>query len=125
MNFDGVARGNSGLAGARCIIRNDKGKCIWALARNVGIASSNEVEFEALAGGLKLCISKGINNIDIEGDSLLCINTVTKNDIQNWKLKKWMKITQEDIKGLDIVSISHVYGEANCIANKLANMGMN
>lgn len=79
LNFDGAAKGNLGPGGARCIIRNDKGECIWALSRTLGVTINNEAEIEARARGLWLCLEKGIRNVDIEGDSQYASISLAKN----------------------------------------------
>lgn len=57
--------------------------------------------------------------VDTKGDSLTCINAVNKNDIQSWKLNKWLAIIKNLLNSLDHYSTSHTYREANRVADRL------
>ncbi|XP_057815560.2 uncharacterized protein LOC131029183 [Cryptomeria japonica] len=121
LNFDGAAKGNPGQAGTGCIIRDHNGDCVWAISRKIGSDTNNEVEMEAITMGLQLCRAKGIGNIDIEGDSQLCIQAAIKKEIHNWNLKGWLQKIGELLNELKEYSLSHVYREANIFADRLAN----
>ena len=69
LNFDGVARGNPGIAGIGCIINDDRDRWIGKLASPLPLSTNNSAELEAVDKGLQLCISLGVSKVIIEGDS--------------------------------------------------------
>lgn len=124
LSFDGVAKGNSSLASVGCIIRNERGKFVWELSRKLGVATNNEAEMEDLICGLWLCLEKGIRDVDIEGDSHICINTIRKQSTHNWKLKPWIKKIWQCLDRLGVFLITHVYRESNKDVDQLENKGV-
>ena len=69
LNTDGSALGSPGLAGGGGIIRGCHGDWISGFARSIGFTTSFAAEFWALRDGLKLCLSLGINALEVEVDA--------------------------------------------------------
>ncbi|KAH9323479.1 hypothetical protein KI387_018118, partial [Taxus chinensis] len=86
--------------------------------------SNNTAEYEALIHGLHWARKKGINILQVFGDSELIVNQVkgqhaTKNGLlKNYKNRVWDLI--EDFKDFNIVSIPRKKNEA---ADRLAAVG--
>lgn len=68
LNFDGMARGNLGIAGIGCIINDEEGRWVAKLASPLPPTSNNLAELEALEKGVQLCQKLGLSRISIEGD---------------------------------------------------------
>ena len=61
------------------IVRDSKGRMLLTYSGQLGKASNNIVEVMALYWGLKLVISVGRINVEIEGDSKIIIEIVKGN----------------------------------------------
>ncbi|GLJ28575.1 hypothetical protein SUGI_0562870 [Cryptomeria japonica] len=75
----------------------------------------------ALALSLELCINKSIGPLEIEGDSLICVQVVSMGKVTNWKLDIWVIIIKRLMREVGEYSLSHVYREVNYFADCLAN----
>ncbi|XP_057820526.2 uncharacterized protein LOC131033335 [Cryptomeria japonica] len=124
LNFDGAAQGNPGEAGFGAIVRNCQGKCVAAAHGYICTATNNKAELIRLRRGLILCRDKDFSNVDIEGDSQLVINAISKGQIANWKLKQWIPGIQNLINLLLDYAIAHNYRKGNRAADWLANEGV-
>ncbi|GLJ25781.1 hypothetical protein SUGI_0493620 [Cryptomeria japonica] len=125
LNFYGATKGNSGIGRAGYIIQDLKGAFIWVASKKLTCCTNNTTECEALTLGIKLCLKLGIDEVEIEGNSLLCIRPITMCECQSWYLGKWIELIKISIKKLRNYSIQHIYQEtnyaANCIANQVVN----
>lgn len=54
LNYDGVAKGNPGVASFGEVFKNSKGEIIWLYAGSLGKATNNAVELHALEHGLDI-----------------------------------------------------------------------
>ena len=73
---DGASRSNPGDASIGVSISLD-GKEIHTISREIGIATNNEAEYQALLDGLNYCIENSINEVDVFLDSKLVIEQVS------------------------------------------------
>jgi ribonuclease HI len=127
IKFDGGSRGNPGISGAGAVIYED-GVEVACVSIFVGSNSTNnEAEYTGLIEGLKLAVFFGYKNIDVEGDSMLVINQVTKM----WKCKSInLKPLMEEVlklsskKNFDSITFTHTYRRYNIRADELANKAM-
>jgi len=96
---DGGARGNPGPAAIAFIALNDKGECVKADSRFIGLHTNNQAEYEALIMALKFAS-------DVEAQEAVChldSELVTKQlngeyTVKNFELKKlWRKV--QEFKG--------------------------
>ena len=67
-NFDGSVMVGSIVA--RGVLKNSMGELVVSYTRNLGGASINEVEVLALSWGLIIARARGINRLEIKGDSM-------------------------------------------------------
>lgn len=65
--------GNSGKAGGGGIIWDQNGKWVTGFLRSIGITTNVEVALWALRDGLKLCIVKNIQAIEVELDAKVVV----------------------------------------------------
>ncbi|CAN1811144.1 Putative ribonuclease H protein At1g65750 [Linum perenne] len=120
----GLARISSTCATAiGGLIRTDKGKFVRAFCANIGDCSITRAELKAIVEGLKLAWSLGLRKVAVQSDSRAAVSILQKGvgmqhqhkalvaEFANLSSREWE------------VNLSHVYREANCAADHLANLG--
>ena len=121
---DGASRSNPGDASIGVSISLD-GKEIHTISREIGIATNNEAEYQALLDGLNYCIENSINEVDVFLDSKLVIEQVNKNfKVKAKNLKEFNIQVENLIKEFKYIEFNHVYREDNKRADQLANMAL-
>ena len=121
---DGASRSNPGDASIGVSISLD-GKEIHTISREIGIATNNEAEYQALIDGLNYCIDNSINEVDVFLDSKLVIEQVNKNfKVKAKNLKEFNTQVENLIKEFKYIEFNHVYREDNKRADQLANMAL-
>ena len=121
---DGASRSNPGDASIGVSISLD-GKEIHTISREIGIATNNEAEYQALIDGLNYCIENSINEVDVFLDSKLVIEQVNKNyKVKAHNLKKFNSEVENMIKDFKYIKFNHVYREDNKRADQLANLAL-
>ena len=121
---DGASRSNPGDASIGVSISLD-GKEIHTISREIGIATNNEAEYQALIDGLNYCIENSINEVDVFLDSKLVIEQVKKNyKVKAHNLKEYNSQVENMIKEFKYIEFKHVYREDNKRADQLANMAL-
>jgi len=121
---DGASRSNPGDASIGVSISLD-GKEIHTISREIGIATNNEAEYQALIDGLNYCIENSINEVDVFLDSKLVIEQVNKNfKVKAKNLKEFNIQVENLIKEFKYIEFNHVYREDNKRADQLANMAL-
>jgi ribonuclease HI len=119
--FDGASRGNPGEAGAGACIVGDGGEIVWECAEYLGVKTNNEAEYTALLRLLAEARSRGLNELEIKGDSKLVVCQVSRQ----WKinlphLRKLAESAWQLMDGLD-VKLSWTPREGNKLADALSN----
>ncbi len=121
---DGASRSNPGDASIGVSISLD-GKEIHTISREIGIATNNEAEYQALLDGLNYCIENSINEVDVFLDSKLVVEQVNKNfKVKAQNLKEFNTQVENLIKEFKYIEFNHVYRENNKRADELANMAL-
>ncbi len=121
---DGASRSNPGDASIGVSISLD-GKEIHTISREIGIATNNEAEYQALIDGLNYCIDNSINEVDVFLDSKLVIEQVKKNyKVKAHNLKEYNSQVENMIKEFKYIEFKHVYREDNKRADQLANIAL-
>ncbi|MQM16434.1 hypothetical protein Taro_049392 [Colocasia esculenta] len=113
LNVDGAFKLTESGAGGGGILRDHRGTCVLAFAKNYqGVTSALAAEALALRDGLTNCCSKGFMDIMVETDSLNLVQIVTRQTPRPWELSCIIQdvvvITQK-LKA----QIKHVHREAN------------
>ncbi|XP_021824503.1 uncharacterized protein LOC110765645 [Prunus avium] len=105
------------------VIRNFDGHVLLAGAKNIGDNTILVAECMSLRDGLAYAIHRGWRNILVEGDSKLIIDCANQAADPPWSVCALMK----DIKLLsslcDALSFSHIYCEANFLADAVTGLG--
>jgi ribonuclease HI len=132
LNFDGVAKGNVGVAGMGGVIGDSGGNIIQLYAGSMGNSTNNATEFGALEIGLEILHRERMTNTIVEGDSTLVINTMKRLQNgtrvgkvqQHWHLAHSLQKIQEHLKNLNTVELCWVHRSVNDLADRLANEGL-
>jgi ribonuclease HI len=119
--FDGASRGNPGQAGAGACIVEDGGRVIWECAEYLGVKTNNEAEYTALLRLLAEARARGLNGLEIKGDSKLVVCQVNRQ----WKinlphLRTLAESAWRLMEGLG-VKLSWTPREGNKLADALSN----
>ncbi|ONI13791.1 hypothetical protein PRUPE_4G245300 [Prunus persica] len=85
INFDGSLMNSQGSIGF--VIRNCDGHVLLAGSNNVGENSINVAESIALWDGLAVAIERGWDQIVVEGDSKLVIDSILKKASPPWSIQ--------------------------------------
>jgi ribonuclease HI len=122
---DGAARGNPGEAGSGAVICDENGATVKELSRYLGRATNNVAEYEALLMGLEALLALGKKNIRVQSDSELMVRQLTgQYRVRDPKLKALHEQALSLLRRFDRYTVVHVRREANKLADKLANRGI-
>ncbi|HEY7556835.1 MAG TPA: ribonuclease HI family protein [Candidatus Binatia bacterium] len=122
---DGAARGNPGDAGCGAAICDEKGAVVKELSRYLGQATNNVAEYEALLLGLETLIAMGKKNIRVQSDSELLVRQLNGlYRVRDPKLQVLFGRVRSLLRHFDRCTIVHVRREANKLADRLANRGI-
>ncbi|CAN1142660.1 Putative ribonuclease H protein At1g65750 [Linum perenne] len=125
INTDGSVTQPNMLAAAGGILRDWQGRKVAVFAANLGSCSIMRAELRAAEFGLQLAWKLGFRKIHLQMDSKSAITSIqgkneedsrhwqTIRSIHNWLAKEWE------------VRVSHVFREANRVADLLAHHGHN
>ncbi|GAV91514.1 RVT_3 domain-containing protein, partial [Cephalotus follicularis] len=119
LNTDGSCIDNACAGGG--VVRDHTGMIILAFSSSFGIGNSVEAEAKSMHLGLRICLERGLSISFMELDSLFLVNCF--NDLWNppWAIEYILR----DCKNLipSHASVSHVFREANGLADRLAAHG--
>lgn len=129
LEFDGVARGNPGHAGAAAYLfdvtagPNGFKDCVWFDSEYLGHKTNNQAEYSAVILGLKECVRRQLPNVTVCGDSQLVIRQLTgEYAVKHKKLKPLHKIAMQLIAQLPSPpTFEWIPREKNKSADRLAN----
>ena len=126
LQFDGGSRGNPGpSAGGAVIYKNDLSNTneIWTGFKYVGDNKTNNyAEYYGLIIGLESAINLNINNLLVQGDSLLIINQVTKKwQVKSDSLKILYNIVNKLLTNFEHIRFEHIRRQYNKRSDSLVN----
>ncbi|CAN1177925.1 Putative ribonuclease H protein At1g65750 [Linum perenne] len=123
LNTDGSRISQSGATTIGGIIRDSTGKLVRAFCANVGNCSITRAELRAIVEGLKLAWSLGIKKVVIQSDSAAVVAMLQAGAHSVHKhvalVAEFLKIRARPWE----ISLTHIFREANCSADYLANLG--
>lgn len=124
-NIDGASRGNPGPASYAVVIRDQSGKAILALAKNIGRETNNVAEYYALLAALDYATSHNISALRIRSDSELLVRQMQgRYKVKSADLKPLHERASKMAKQLGYFAIEHVRRELNRDADTLANVAL-
>nr|XP_027060692.1 uncharacterized protein LOC113687227 [Coffea arabica] len=119
LNVDGSSLGNPGSSGAGGVFRDSGGNVLRGFSYFLGLRTNMEAEASALLEGMLL--STDFQSLQVEMDSQVLMAMVNGNGRVPWKL--WRTISRIQALALGRrITFSHVYREANGVADALANL---
>ncbi|CAN1182479.1 Putative ribonuclease H protein At1g65750, partial [Linum perenne] len=123
LNTDGSRICHSGHTAIGGLLRDERGGFVHAFCGNIGHCSITRAELRAVVEGLKLAWSLGIRRVAVQSDSRAAVNILQGElaasnqhatlvaDFRELRSRSWE------------ISLSHIFREANCAADHLANLG--
>ncbi|CAN1786030.1 Putative ribonuclease H protein At1g65750 [Linum perenne] len=122
LNTDGSRYTHSGSTAIGGLIRNDQGKFVHAFTANLGDCSITRAEICAIVQGMKLAWDLGIRKLLIQSDSTAAVAILLRDDTNHQHAILALEFQELKSRSWDI-TITHVFREANCGADYLANLG--
>ncbi|CAN1334386.1 Putative ribonuclease H protein At1g65750, partial [Linum perenne] len=123
LNTDGLRISHTGETSIGGLIRDEKGGYVCAFCANIGNCSITRAELKAIVEGLKLAWSQGIRRVVIQTDLRAAVSILQQED-GNTSQHAALVTEFRELRSREwVLSLSHVYREANCVADFLANLG--
>ncbi|CAN1171511.1 Putative ribonuclease H protein At1g65750, partial [Linum perenne] len=123
LNTDGSRISQSGATAIGGIIRDSAGALVRAFSANVGNCSITRAELRAIVEGLKLAWSLGIRKVAIQSDLTAAVAMLQASGSPTHRHAALVAEFQAIRARQWDVSIAHIFREANCCADFLANLG--
>eukprot|EP00253_Pinus_taeda_P001503 PITA_01503 len=132
LNIDGASKGNPGTADHGGVLRDNNGRIMFIFHGHLGKATNNMVELMAMEHCLEFLVQENYQNMIIEADSKLIINSVKRiswgmkpeKASRNWRLVQVFQWIHSHLQSLRTVSFAHVRRKANKMVDLLANQGV-
>jgi len=121
LNTDGASRGNPGLASAGGVLRDEEGAWRGGFALNIGVCSAPLAELWGVYYGLYIAWERRVTRLEIEVDSEIVVGLLKTGINEVHPLSFLVRLCHGFISRDWRVRISHVYREANRLADGLAN----
>lgn len=117
LNADGSSQNGVSMGGG--VLRDDMGRVLAIFSHFYGIGTNMMAEFLALRDGLELCKSLGIMQLDVESDSAIVVQTITRKYTNGWNIiyvrRQCLALWQETF------TIRHTYRQSNGVADRCAD----
>ena len=126
LRFDGGSRGNPGPSGCGAVIYHNNDE-IWSDYLFLGTKQTNNyAEYMGLIIGLEQALKMNIEEISVEGDSLLVINQLTnKFKCKSANLIELNEKASNLSKLFKNIQFNHILRNKNKRADELSNIAMN
>lgn len=121
LNTDGAVRGDHGMATAGGVLRGGDGCWGGGFAVNIGICSVPLAELWGVYYGLYIAWDRRITHLELEVDSELVVGFLQTGICDSHPLSFLVRLCYDFLAKDWTVRISHVYREANRLADELAN----
>ncbi|XP_073138423.1 uncharacterized protein [Henckelia pumila] len=119
LNSDGCSKGG-GESGIGGIIKDHLGNPILSYHDSIGVGTNTRAELCAILKGLQLCKLYNLFPLWLEVDSMVALSIIDV-DYTSWELSNIQTQIQQMIL-FSMVTKSHIYREANVVADELANI---
>jgi len=122
LKFDGCSKGNPGMAAAGAVLYKNETE-IWSGSKFLGYNETNNyAEYMGLIIGLSKAIEFNIEELAVQGDSMLIINQMNgKNKVRSSNISELHKLAMELKLKFAHIIFNHVYREDNKRADELCN----
>ncbi|CAN1238296.1 Putative ribonuclease H protein At1g65750 [Linum grandiflorum] len=122
MNTDGSVN-KDGSAAAGGVIRSTGGEVVAAYSSNLGRCSITRAEISGIVAGLEIAWDAGIRRLAIQTDSTCTVQILNSSDIGDHPHATLVMKFQELQQRAWRIELSHVFREANFLADAMANAG--
>jgi len=120
---DGASLGNPGLAAIGAIIKDEQGRLIARISQRIGQATNNQAEYRAIIAALRKAISLGARQVELNSDSELVVKQINGSyRVKKPALKPLYQKVKQLQDSLEGFSITHIPGQQNTEAHKLAHL---
>ena len=131
-NIDGASKGNPGTAGYGGVLRDEQGNVLCIFHSHLGKETNNMAELMAMEQCLDLLKQENRQNVIVEADSELIIDSVKRISwgskpekvSKNWRLIQGLQWIQTHLQSLNTTSFKHVRRLANKMTDLLSNQGV-
>lgn len=122
---DGASLGNPGLAAIGAIIKDEQGRLIARISQRIGQATNNQAEYKAIIAALQKAISLGARQVELNSDSELVVKQINASyRVKKPALKPLYQKVKQLQDSLEGFSITHIPGQQNTEAHKLAHLAL-
>ncbi|CAA7018347.1 unnamed protein product [Microthlaspi erraticum] len=121
LNTDGASHGNPGLATAGGVLRNGEGHWCGGFALNIGRCTAPMAELWGVYYGLCFAWEQRITRLEVEVDSLMVVGFLKTGIEDSHPLSFLVRLCHGFLSKDWEVRVTHVYREANRLADGLAN----
>ncbi|CAN1745399.1 Putative ribonuclease H protein At1g65750 [Linum perenne] len=122
LNTDGSRYTSPGSTAIGGLIRNDQGRFVQAFTANLGDCSITRAEMGAIVQEMKLAWDLGVRKLLVQSDSKAAVTILQKEDTNHQHAILVSEFIELKSRSWE-VTINHVFREANCSADYLANLG--
>ncbi|CAA7018667.1 unnamed protein product [Microthlaspi erraticum] len=122
LNSDGASRGNPGLAAAGGVLRDGNGRWYGGFSLHIGRCTAPLAELWGVYYGLVMAWEKKITKLEVEVDSELVVGILKQGIAASHPLSFLARMCHGFLLKDWEVRISHVFREANRVADGLANL---
>ncbi|MQM14591.1 hypothetical protein Taro_047525 [Colocasia esculenta] len=122
LNVDGASKGNPGVCGGGGCIRDVHGSIRVTFAHFYEDGNNMIAEIRAMCDGLKMVDFLGLHLSIVNTDSSALANSFKEGRCPSWRVYRWWWEANARINR-SAYTITHVYREANQVADALANYG--
>ncbi|KAG7557811.1 Reverse transcriptase domain [Arabidopsis suecica] len=121
LSTDGASHGNPGPSTAGGVIRGMAGEWLGGFALNIGVCSAPLAELWGVYYGLVIAWERGFRRVELEVDSELVVGFIKMGVSDAHPLSFLVRLCHSFIARDWLVRVTHVYREANRLADGLAN----
>jgi ribonuclease HI len=122
---DGASLGNPGPAAIGAVIKDEQGRLIARISQRIGQATNNQAEYRAIIAALQKAISLGARQVELNSDSELVVKQINASyRVKKPALKPLYQKVQQLQDSLEGFSITHIPGQQNTEAHKLAHLAL-
>lgn len=133
MQFDGGSRGNPGAGGAGAVVwqcqegagGDEVRTVLWCGYFSMDSCTNNEAEYTGLIQGLKAAFFLGVEQLYVEGDSMLVIKQLQgEYKVKSDTLMRFYEEARDLSGSFRELNLRHIERESNGAADALANQAM-
>jgi dinuclear metal center YbgI/SA1388 family protein len=125
LRIDGGSRGNPGPSAIGIVLEDPEGVVLEEIGAQIGHATNNVAEYQALVTGLETALDRGVARLRIHSDSELLVRQLRHEyKVKNAVLKELFLQATGLVRRFDRVEIRHVAREENTAADRLVNVAL-